>query len=188
SGAVAIPGNLNLGGSAPENNGDGIIWGADGQLSPSSVVTLAGNQPSFLDLAGHKAAMARVMMSKAGTIRTGKGGALKVLQLHIDGKRLKDGTYKAPQPWLKGTGTVIVDARVDIKGRCGDCNAQIGSGNIANLTGDTAFCYPVADCDLDIVTNGHTVTFDSGNGNPLCHRGAISGTGAVVLLMGPSYT
>ncbi len=187
-GAIAIPGDLNLGGSDPENKGDGVIWGADGQLSPSSVVTIAGNQPSFLDLAGHKVVMARVMMSKTGTIRTGEGGSLKVKQFHIDGKRLTDGTYKAPQPWLKGTGTVAVDARVDVKGRYGDCNAQIGSGNIANLTGDTAFCYPVSDCAIDIITNGNTITFDSGDGNPLCYRGAISGTGDVVLLMGPSYT
>src|SRR5262245_6079698 len=50
-------------------------------------------------------------MSKAATIRTGEGGSLKVKQLHIDGKRLTDGTYKSPQPWLKGTGTVTVDAR-----------------------------------------------------------------------------
>jgi hexosaminidase len=175
------------GGSAPENKGDGVIWGADGQLSPSSVVTLAGNQPSFLDLAGHEVAVARVMMSRAGTVRTGKGGSLRVKQLHIDGKRLADGTYKAPLPWLEGTGTVTVDARVDVKGVYGDCN-KIGSGNIANLTGNATFAYPVSDCDLDTVTNGHSVTFDSGNGNALCYRGSISGKGDVVLLSGPTYT
>jgi hexosaminidase len=187
-GAMAIPGDLTLGGSAPENKGDGVIWGADGQLSPSSVVTLAGNQPSYLDLAGHKVEIAKVILSRAGTIHTGEHGSLKVKQLHIDGKRLTDGTYKAPQPWLKGTGTVTVDARVDVKGRCGDCNTQIGSGNIANLIGNTTISYPVSDCDIDIITNGHTITFDSGDGNPLCYRGAISGTGDVVLLMGPSHT
>jgi hypothetical protein len=187
-GAIAIPGSLDLGGSAPENKDDGVIWGADGQLSESAVVTLAGKQPSFLDLAGHKVEVARVVMSRAGTIQTGKGGSLKVKQLHVDGRRLSDGAYKAPQPWLDGTGTVTVDARVDVKGRIGDCNAQIGAGNIANLTGDTAFCYPVADCDIEILTNGHTVTFDSGNGNPLCSRGAIHGSGDVIFLMGPSHT
>ena len=129
-----------------------------------------------------------MLLSRAGTIRTGRGGSLKVKQLHVDGKRLTDGTYTAPQPWLKGTGTVTVDARVDVKGRYGDCNARSARGNIANLTGDTAFSYPVSDCDIDITTNGHTMTFDSGDGNPLCYRGAISGTGNVVLLMGPSHT
>src|SRR6185436_4880377 len=103
-GALAIPGNLDLGGSAPENKGDGVIWGADGQLAPAAVVTLAGSQPSFLDLAGHKAAIARVNISKAGTILTGKGGALTVKQLHVEGKRLTDGNYSAPQSWLEGTG------------------------------------------------------------------------------------
>jgi hexosaminidase len=187
-GAIAIPGNLDIGGSAPENSGDAVVWGADGQLSPSSVVTLAGSQPSFLDLSGHKAAFSRVVMSGAGAIRTGSGGSLKVKQLHVDGMRLADGTYRAPQPWLQGTGTVVVDARVDVKGRYGDCNVRIGAGNIANLTGDAAFCYPVADCDIDVITNGHTITFDSGDGNPLCYTGSISGSGDVVLLMGPSHT
>lgn len=188
SGAIAIPGNLDLGGTAPENKGDAVIWGADGQLPAASVVTLVGTQPSFLDLAGHKVSLARVVMSNVGTILTGEGGSLKVKQLHIDGKRLPDGTYKAPQPWLQGTGTIAVDARVDVQGRYGDCNGAIGAGNIANLTGNTAFCYPVGDCDIDILTNGHTITFDSGDGNPLCHRGAIHGHGDVVLLMGPSHT
>ncbi|HJT78906.1 MAG TPA: family 20 glycosylhydrolase [Gemmataceae bacterium] len=187
-GVVTIPGDLTLGGSSPENDGDGVIWAADGQLSPSSVVTLAGTRPSFLDLDGHHVTAARILLSKAGTIRTGRGGSLQVRQLHVDGRRLKDGTYRAPQPWLEGTGTVIVDARVDVQGRVGDCAAQVGAGNVANLVGDTAFCYPVADCDLDILTNGHTVTFDSGDGNPLCYRGSIAGTGNVVLLMGPSRT
>jgi hypothetical protein len=121
-------------------------------------------------------------------VRTGNGGALSVKQLHIDGKRLADGIYQAPQAWLRGTGSVTVDARVDVIGQYGDCTARIGAGNIANLTGDTAFCYPVGDCSLDVITNGHTITFDSGDGNPLCYSGAISGTGGVVLLMGPSRT
>jgi hypothetical protein len=187
-GAMAIPGNLTLGGSAPHNKGDGVIWGADGQLSPSAVVTLTGNQPSFLDLAGHKVESARIVMSKAGTINTGEGGSLKVKQIAIDGTRLKDGIYKAPQPWLKGSGSVTVDARVNVKGRIGDCNSQVGAGNIANLTGNATICYPVSDCDNDIITNGHTVTFDSGDGNPFSYRGSISGTGDVMLLMGPSRT
>ncbi len=187
-GAPAIPADLTLGGSAPENRGDGVIWAADGQVASLAVVTLAGDQPSFLDLAGHKAAVAKVVMSRAGVIRTGAGGAIKVKQLHIGGRRLADGTYKAPQPWLQGTGTVTVDARVAVQGRHGDVSARIGPGNVANLTGDTTFCYPVSDCDLDILTNGHTITFDSGDGNPFCYRGAISGSGDVVLLMGPSHT
>jgi hexosaminidase len=187
-GALAIPADLRLGGSTPQNRGDGVIWGADGQLSPSAVVTLAGSQPSFLDLAGHRAVIGKLLLSRAARVRTGEGGSLKVRQLHQDSKRLPDGTYRAPQPWLEGTGTVIVDARVDIAGRHGDPTARVGAGNVANLTGDTAFSYPVGDCDLDVLTNGHTFTLDSGDGNPLCYRGEISGTGNVVLLMGPSHT
>jgi hypothetical protein len=187
-GAVAIPGNLELGGSAPDNSGDGVIWGADGQIAPASVVTMTGTQPSYLDLAGHNTAFAKLVMSRAGTLRTGTGGSLQLKQLHIDGRRLADGTYTAPQPWLSGSGTVTVDARVDVKGRIGDCTAHIGLGNVANLTGNTVFCYPVGECSLDIITNGYTLTLDSGDGNPLTCSGTISGTGDVVLLMGPSHT
>jgi hexosaminidase len=187
-GALAIPGNLDLGGSAPENKGDGVIWAADGQLARAAVVTLSGSQPSFLDLAGHRTRIAKLVLSKAGRVRTGQGGSLQVNQLSIDGKRLADGLYRAPQPWLSGSGTVKVDARVDVKGRIGDCSAQIGLGNIANLVGNTAIAYPVSVCDVDIITNGYTLTLDSGDGNPLSCSGAISGTGDVVLLMGPSHT
>jgi hypothetical protein len=101
---TAIPGNLTLGGSAAENEGDGVIWGADGQLLPWAVVTLQGDRASFLDLNGHKAALGKVELSKAALIRTGKGGAIRVRQLIVDGKRLKDGDYAAPQSWLQGTG------------------------------------------------------------------------------------
>jgi hexosaminidase len=187
-GAVAIPGNLDLGGFSPDNKGDGVIWGADGQVSSSAVVTLAGSQPSFLDLAGHQSRFTRLVMSRAATIRTGRGGSLRVHQLHIDGKRLPDGLYRPPQPWLSGSGTVRVDARVDVQGRIGDLAARIGAGNIANLVGDTTICYPASACEVDIITNGHNVTFDSGDGNPLSCWGAISGKGNVVLLMGPSHT
>jgi hypothetical protein len=59
-------------------------------------------------------------------------------------------------------------------------------GNIGNMVADTAFVVNVGTCDIDLVTNGHAITFDSGDGNPLCYMGSISGTGEVVLLMGPS--
>ena len=41
-------------------------------------------------------------MSKAGKIRTGDGGLLKVKQFYIDGKRLTDGTawFKTPRFWV----------------------------------------------------------------------------------------
>jgi hypothetical protein len=111
--ARAIPGDLTLGGSAPENKGDGILWGADGQLSPLVVVTLQGNQPSFLDLNGHKVALSKVVLSEVAQIRTGQGGTLQIKQLFVAGKRLKDGVYAAPQSWLERPGKVTIDSRVD---------------------------------------------------------------------------
>lgn len=187
-GALAIPGDLSLGGSTPENDGDGIVWGADGQVPSSANVTLAGERPSFLDLDGHRAVVAKLVLSRAAILRTGAGGSLRARQLHVAGKRLPDGTYRAPQPWLRGTGTVTVDARVNVRGSVGDWATRIGAGNVANLTADASICYPASDCDCDVLTNGHTLTLDSGNGNPFILRGAIHGTGNVVLLMGPSHT
>jgi hypothetical protein len=185
---TAIPGNLTLGGSAAENKGDGVIWGSEGQLPPSAAVTLQGDQPSFLDLNGHKVALGNVVLSKVGLIRTGKGGTLQVKQLAVDGKRLKDGVYSAPQPWLEGTGTVTVDARVDVQGVIGTPEIQIGAGNIANLIGHTKIGYPAGGCYNDVITNGFTLTLDSGDGNAFACAGSISGTGNVEFFMGPSHT
>jgi hypothetical protein len=185
---TAIPGNLTLGGSAAENKDDGVIWGADNQLLPTATVTLQGNQPSFLDLNGRKAALSKVDMSKAGLIRTGKGGTLQLKQLIVDGSRLKDGAYSAPQSWFEGTGTVTVDARVDTKGVIGSPDIQIGQGNIANLIGNTKISYPASGCHLDVITNGFTLALDSGNGNAFSCTGSISGNGNVEFFMGPSYT
>jgi hexosaminidase len=187
-GATAFAGDLTLGGSAAENKGDGVLWGADGQLAPSAVVTLQGAQPSFLDLDGHKAVMGKVSLSRAARIRTGQGGTLRVKQLFVDGTRLKDGPYTVPQSWLEGTGTVTVDARVDVRGVVGAPDLQIGPGNVANLTGATKVSYPASGLSQDVLTNGFTLTLDSGDGNAFACTGSIAGTGDVVFLMGPSHT
>jgi hypothetical protein len=185
--AVAIPGNLTLGGSAPENLDDGVVWQADGQLAPNATVTLQGSQPSFLDLNDHQARLSKVFLSQAGQIRTGDKGCLRLKQLFIDGQRLSDGEYTA-SPWHTGSGSVVVDARVDVQGIVGAPEKQIGSGNIANLTGDTTFAYPANGCPVDVVTNGHTLVLDSGNGNAFALTGSVSGTGNIEFFMGPSYT
>jgi hypothetical protein len=185
---TAIPGNLTLGGSEPENKNDGVIWCADGQLLPSAIVTLQGDQPSFLDLNGHKVTLDKVAISKAGLLRTGKQGALQVRQLFVDGKRLKDGVYTSPQAWLEGLGTVTIDSRVDVQGVIGAPDAQIGNGNVANLVGNTKFGYPANGCNIDVITNGFTLTLDSGDGNPFSCTGSISGSGNVAFFMGPSHT
>jgi hypothetical protein len=189
AGVPAIPGNLIVGGAAAANAGDTVVLAGDGQIAPAATVTLNGKtQPCFLDLAGHKATLAKVVLDGRAKIRTGAGGLLAVKQLVVDGRKIAAGSHKPPQPWLDGGGTVTIDPRVDITGRYGSPNEQIGSGNIGNMTGDTEFWVGVGTCDIDLVTNGHTITFDSGDGNALCYMGTISGTGDVVLLMGPSRT
>jgi hypothetical protein len=187
-GAMAVPGDLMLGGSAAENNGDVVLWGADGQMPPTSVVTLQGAQPSFLDLDGHKAVLGKVSLSPAGRIRTGKGGTLHIKQLFVDGRRLRDGSYATPQSWLEGTGTVTVDARVDVHGLISAPDLQIGIGNVANLTGPTKVAYPASGLAQDVLNNGFTLTLDSGDGNALSCTGSIAGTGDVEFFMGPSHT
>jgi hypothetical protein len=188
AGAVAIPGNLIVGGSAPENTGDGVVWAGDGQIAPVATVTLLGTRPSFLDLNGHTAAFGKLLLSKAAVVRTGRDGTLRVRQLFVDGNRLKDGAYRASLPWLEGTGSVTVDARVDVKGTIGSPETVIGAGNVGNLTGDTKIGYPSGGADLDIATNGFTLALDSGDGNPFTYSGSISGTGTVEFYMGPSHT
>jgi hypothetical protein len=185
---TAIPGNLTLGGSGAENKDDGVIWGADGQLLPSAVVTLQGTQPSFLDLHGHKVMLSKVELSRAALIGTGKGGRLQVRQLLVDGKRLPDGVYVAPQSWLEGTGMVSVDSHVDVQGIIGSPDLQIGQGNRANLIGNTTIAYPASGCHVDVITNGFTLTLNSGNGNAFSCTGSLEGSGNVEFFMGPSYT
>jgi hypothetical protein len=176
AGVTAIPGNLFVGGSDTVNAGDAVILADNGQISPAAVVTLNGKvQPCSLDLAGHKLALAKVIIDGQAKIRTGAGGQLAVKQVIVDGKKVAAGIHKAPQPWLEGDGIVTIDPRVDIKGRYGDPTLQIGSGNIGNMIGDTEFWVGVGTCDIDLVSNGHTITFDSGDGNPLCYLGTISG-------------
>jgi hypothetical protein len=188
AGAIAIPSNLVIGGQNPENTGDTVVWEGDGQIPSSAAVTLLGTQPSFLDLNGHSAEFSKLLLSNAAIVRTGKGGTLRVRQLFVDGTRLKDAIYRAPVPWLEGTGSVTVDARVDIKGTIGSPETAIGAGNIGNLTGNTKIGYPSGGGNFDIVTNGLTLTLDSGDGNPFAYSGTISGTGNVEFYMGPSYT
>jgi hexosaminidase len=187
-GAVAIPGDLTLGGSVAENEGGTVVWGADGQIAPTAVVTLEGTRTSTIDLDGHAVVVGKVVLSKAARIRAGGGGSLRVKQLFVDGRRLSDGDYPAPQPWMTGMGSVTVDARVNVQGVIGAPERDIGTGNIGNLTGNTTIAYPSSGGDYDITTNGFTLALDSGNGNGFAFSGCISGTGNVEFFMGPSAT
>lgn len=102
----------------------------------------------------------------------------------MDGKRLKDGRYTAPQPWLEGTGAVTVDVRGLVRAP----DLRIGPGNVANLTGATKVAYPAGGLAQNVRTNGFTLTLDSGDGNPFACTGSIAGAGDVIFLMGPSHT
>ncbi|MCX6875673.1 MAG: family 20 glycosylhydrolase [Verrucomicrobia bacterium] len=182
-GVIAIPGNLLVGGATAAT----VMLGNDGQFAPAASVTLNGKaQPCYLDLAGHTTALAVVRVDGQAKIRTGSGGQLTVKQLVADGTKIAVGTHRAPQPWLEGSGSMTIDPRLDVAGEHVVPNKEIGAGNTANLTADTKFGWQTGTCDIDVVTNGHTLTIDSGAGNALCYTGSISGTGNVVLLMAPS--
>src|SRR5262249_30243890 len=131
AGAIAIPGNLILGGSAADNSGDGVVWNENGQIVSSATITLEGDQPSFLDLHGHEVTLSKVILSKKAVIHLGEEGSLRIQQLFVDGQRLADGVYTAPHSWLDGSGSVTIDSRVDVQGVYGSL-AAIGQGNIAN--------------------------------------------------------
>jgi serine/threonine protein kinase len=95
----------------------------------------------------------------------------------------------APPPSRRdGKGPVTVDGRVNVEGVIYTLDSQMGRGKIFNLIGDTKITYPVSLFNLDVVTNGFTLTLDSGNGNAFSCTGSISGTGNVEFLMGPSHT
>jgi len=183
AGVIAIPGNLMVGGAA----GDTVILANDGQIVPTATVTLNGKtQPCSLDLAGHKVVLAKLLLDGRAKILTGPGGQLTAKQIMVDGRNIAAGSHKAPQPWLEGAGSVTIDPRVDVKGEILCPNKEIGADNIANLTADTMFGWLTGTCNIDVATNGHTITLDSGAGNEYHYTGVISGTGNVALLMAPS--
>ncbi|MCF7730093.1 MAG: beta-N-acetylhexosaminidase [Akkermansiaceae bacterium] len=184
AGVTAIPGSLLVGGGSSTAT---VVLGGDGQFGPAATVTLNGKaQPCLLDLAGHDTTLARIVLDGRAGIRTGTDGQVTIKQLVVDGKKIAAGTHKAPQPWLEGGGGVTIDPRVDIQGEYVVPNREIGAGNTGNMTGDTKFGWQTGTCDIDLITNGHTLTIDSGAGNALCYTGTISGTGDVALLMAPS--
>jgi hypothetical protein len=188
AGVPAVPGNLALGGDTPANSGDCVTWLADRQMSDQAVITMAGTQPSFLDLGGHSEAVLKIVMSPAAKIKTGSGGKLKVRQIVRDGKPIAPGAYTASAGWIEGDGTVTIDLIVNVGRGAGITGGEIEAGCVANLTGDLSVGYPTSVWSVSVITNGHTFTLDSGDGNPLCYTGVISGTGNVRFRMGPSHT
>jgi len=188
AGVPAVPGNLALGGDTPANSGDCVTWLADRQMNDQAVITMAGTQPSFLDLGGHSEAVLKIVMSPAAKIKTGSGGKLKVRQIVRDGKPIAPGAYTASAGWIEGDGTVTIDLIVNVGRGAGITGGEIEAGCVANLTGDLSVGYPTSVWSVSVITNGHTFTLDSGDGNPLCYTGVISGTGNVRFRMGPSHT
>jgi autotransporter-associated beta strand protein len=187
-GRIAIPGNLVLGDGASESGEVRLVWEADGQVGPTTTITVEGTRPITLDLGKHKTKLAKLAISKSTIIQTAAGGELATLQLWVDGQRLADGAYQAPQPWLKGDGTVRISARVDVAGSYGDPDSKIGGGNIGAMTGDVQLVYPMSSTTVDFENHGHKLILDSGDGNGFAYLGSISGKGEVQFFMGPSYT
>jgi hypothetical protein len=75
-----------------------------------------------------------------------------------------------------------------VEGVVGSPETQIGQGNTANLIGHTKISYPASGCPCDVITNGFTLTLDSGDGNAFSCTGSIAGSGNVEFFMGPSHT
>ncbi|MEI7838024.1 MAG: hypothetical protein WCK05_16610, partial [Planctomycetota bacterium] len=83
-------------------------------------------------------------------------------------------------------GPVSAGTKVDVNGTYVNPNNAIGPGTLANMTAETTLGWQTSTCDIDAITNGYALTIDSGDGNPLCYTGAVSGAGNLVLLSGPS--
>ncbi len=73
---------------------------------------------------------------------------------------------------------------VEASGIVKDPAAAIGEGNLAVLTGDTTFAYPMNDCWVPAINKGFTLVLNSGGGNPCSYSGPITGTGKVEVHMG----
>lgn len=188
AGVPAVPGDLALGGDTPASSGATVTWLADGQMNDHAAITMAGKEPCFLDLGGHSQTVLKIVMSPTARIRTGSGGKLKVRQIVRDGKSVAPGNYTASVDWIQGDGTVTIDPIVDVGAGGSLTAAQIAAGCVANLMGNMLVGYPTSDYAVSVITNGHTFTLDSGNGNPMSYRGVVSGTGNVQFRMGPCTT
>jgi hypothetical protein len=186
-GATAIPNDLHVGGPSSDNQGDSVVWGANEQVRDRATISLDGaNAECFLDLDGHQETAEKVVMTGKARIKLG-GGKLSLKQLQRDGKSIAPGEYQAPLEWLEGSGLVVINPKVDITGTC-EPNIAIGVGNVANLIGDTKFFWGSGHYTMPVLTNGHTLILDSGDGKAFCYAGPITGAGNIEFFMGPTYT
>jgi hypothetical protein len=183
AGVTAIPGDLIFGGDAVTNKGDTVGLDNDNQIGEKATVTMAGDKLSILAIGKHKQNILRMILSSAATVLTEDGGELRAKLVTVAGKAIPPGIYTSTSTkWIQGDGKVIVDPHTDVSGSLD----ALAPGLIARLTGDTLFGWGVL--AFDIETNGHTVHFDSGNGNADTIAGSISGTGNVKFSMGPYHT
>ena len=91
--AIAISGRSGPWWLGAGEQGDGVIWGADGQIAPSAVVTLRAVSLRFWTwTATRPRSQARAVEGSHDPHR--QGGVLQVKQLLVDGKRLTDGAYQ----------------------------------------------------------------------------------------------
>lgn len=77
---------------------------------------------------------------------------------------------------------------IDVSGYITNPNAEVGSGNLANLVGDATFGWQMRDCGIPVRLNGYTFSIDSGGGNPMNYLGVISGSGTVRIAGAAAYS
>ncbi len=108
-GVIAIPGDISVGGdSSNVNDNDKIVWAADNQIADTATITMQGDQTSWLVLDGHHESVDGLIIGPNATVDTGSAGSLQVSSLTVDGADKLPGTYTSSEPWIAGSGSVVV--------------------------------------------------------------------------------
>ena len=104
-GVLSLPGNVVVGG---QGDNDRLRWGAGNQVGDASVVTLLGGHVATLDLNGYSDQIGSLSLPSTGVIDTGSGGLLTTGTLIYSGTPLAPGTYNSSEPFILGSGQVVV--------------------------------------------------------------------------------
>ena len=184
AGVDAMRGTLVVGGKSKD---DVVGWQASNQLADSTSVELieAPDGGGNLNLNGFEETVASLTVSEHAKVRTdgpsGQGGILRVGKLTVNGANQPPGIYSAAEPWLVGSGLVLVgDVKgVEVASNLPNASQTVGKGNYAVLTAPATFGPATGDCDFPIVLGEFSLTLEGDGARPVKFASSISGKGGV---------
>src|SRR5207253_863066 len=121
----ALGGSIAVGG---ENEPGVLAWQADDQIDDAAKVDIyATKDGSSLLLQGRREQIGSLNIHRGAKVDTGTGstGVLSAEELIVEGKTLAKGVYTSSEPWLKGSGYVVVGklSHIDVEGVVKDPSA-----------------------------------------------------------------